>query len=615
MGLSKSAALALAGLIFACTACGSVATQATSTTATTVATQIVLNPDGVVIVGVPSLPSNFNPSTVDGSNQVTAMVVATVWPQTFLLNNFNAPQCPENVSSVCEGLLAGVDPAELVSNSPQTIVYHLASKASWSDGVPITAADFIYNWKMQLLSGPSLSAADPINGYEDIASITGSNKGKTVTVVFYQPYADWQALFTNLIPAHIAKDFAGWNSDFAQFTAANFVSGGPFKIVQVIPGRQITLERNPHYWGPPARVAGIVFKVERTRTAMLRALATGRVDMGAVVPGPKVDNTVITSTSLIESTQPGPILYQLDFNLADSTLLDLNLRQAIAEAIDRHQIVSDTVGMITPFNNVAANHIFPYGYQGSQPNDSTYEPVNLAQAATQLAQAGYTIGTDGIARSVLGQPIVLSLVGPSGNDIVANIEAYIQAQLLQIGIQVTIDNVPSSELLANRLPQGNYQLAIAPYLMSQFLSTNVQLYTSPVGPVVIPVDTTNGAVVAAPTIGTSVLTPSGTEPAAVNAGVVTRDVFGYEDPKVAQLFNDASQELNAGAVTTYNQIDTAIWAELPALPLFQMPVSFVSNMRVLNLANSQGWLGPMWNAQNWAIQSSPPPTTTTTLPG
>ncbi|HUY05789.1 MAG TPA: ABC transporter family substrate-binding protein [Acidimicrobiales bacterium] len=613
MGLSKSAAFAFAGLVFACTACGSAATQATGITSTTVPTRIELNANGFVNVGVPSLPTNFNPATVEGSNQVTAMVMAQVLPQTFLLNNFNAPQCPENVSSVCEGLLAGVDPAELVSNSPQTVVYHLASRASWSDGVPITVADFIYNWKMQVLAGPSLPATDPIGGYEDISNITGSAHGKTVTVVFYQPYADWQALFTNLIPAHIAKDFAGWNTDFVHFPSSNFVSGGPFKIAKIVPGRQLVLVRNRDYWGPPARVAGIVFNVEQTRTAMLHALATGRIDMGAVVPGLKVENTVVSSTSLIESTQPGPILYQLDFNLADPTLADLNLRQAIAEAIDRHQIVSDTAGLLTPFNNVAANHLFPYGFQGSQPNDSTYEPVNLAQAQAQLVEAGYTIGIDGIARSVFGQPLVLSLVGPSGNDVIANIEDHIQAELLQIGIEVKIDNVSSSELLANRLPQGNYQLAIAPYLMSQFLSTNVQLYTNPVGPVIAPVGASSGAALA-PTIGTSLVTPHGTEPAAVDAGAVTRDILGYDDPRVVQLFDDASQELNAGAFTTYNQIDTAIWAELPALPLFQMPVSFVWNVRVLNIANSQGWLGPMWNAQNWAIQSSPPPTTTTTLP-
>ena len=614
MGLSRSAALVLAGLLFACTACGAAASQTKSTTSTTVPTQIILNPDGVVSVGIPTFPANFNPATVDGSSSVAAMIASSIWPQTFMLNNFNVPQCPENVSSVCDGLLAGVDPAELVSNAPQTVVYHLASRAAWSDGTPITAADFIYNWKMQLLVGPSLPATDPIGGYADIASISGSNGGKTVTVVFHQPYADWQALFTNLIPEHIAKDLTGWNSDFAHFTPSTFVSGGPFKISEVIPGSEIALVRNPHYWGPPARVAGIVFKVEHTRSAMLRALASGQIDMATVTPGPKVDNTVITSTNLIESTQPGPILYQLDFNLADPALSDLNLREAIAEAIDRHQIVSDTAGMLTPFNNVAANHIFPYGFQGSQPNDSAYEQVNLAQASAQLVQAGYTIGPDGIARSVIGQPIVLSLVGPSGNALVASVEAHIQAELLQIGIQIKIENVSANELLTNRLPQANYQLAIAPYLMSQFLSTSVQLYTNPVGSSSASAGATAGSgVTLAP--GTTVVAPSGTEPSAAVAGAVTRDVFGYEDPKVVQLFNDASQQLNAGSVTTYNQIDTAIWAGLPALPLFQMPVSFVSNLRVLNLANSQGWLGPMWNAQNWAIQSSPPPTTTTTQPG
>ncbi len=556
----------------------------------------MLSHDGTVTVAVPSLPTNFNPATIAGSTQVTDMVMSEVWPQTFVLNNFNAPQCPESVAAICEGLLSGNNPAELVSNSPQTVVYHISSAATWSDGVEITAADFSYNWKMQLQVGSDLPASDPIGGYRDISSVTGSGGGKTVTVVFSKPFADWQSLFTNLVPAHIAKDATGWNTDFATFDPKMLVSGGPFEIEQVIPGEKVILQRNPHYWGPQAGVAKIVFKVEATQSATLRALANGDVDMASLIPGPQVDNTVAASTNLIESTQPGSTMLQLDFNLVDPTTSNLNLREAIAETIDRHQIVSNTVGLMTPFNNVAANHLFPYGLQGSQPNDSAFELVNLAQAETQLADAGYPVGTDGVARDSLGHPLVLSLIGANGNAVVSGIELEIQSELLQIGVEVTISNIPNAQLLGTTLPQGAFQMAIAPYFMSQFLSTNVQLYTDPVNPSI--------------TGSTAALA---VEPAAVAAGVVTRDVLGYQNPQVVKLFGDASRELNAGSINTYDQVDTAIWADLPSLPLFQMPVSYVSNARVLNDSNSQGWLGPMWNAQNWTIQSSPVPTTSTTL--
>ena len=614
MGLRRSVAFALAGIALACTACGSTGPQASSSTTTTATSQITLNRNGTVTVAVPNLPTNFNPATVAGSTPVTAMIMSSVLPQTFVLNNLNAPQCPESVSNVCDGLLSGTDPAELVSTAPQTVIYHIAARAVWSDGVPITVADFTYNWKMQLEIGSSLPATDPIYGYRDISSITGSNAGKTVTVVFTKPYADWQALFTNLIPAHIGKDLAGWVNKFSKFDTHDVLSGGPFSITKFTPGHELILSRNPRFWGPAAGVSKIIFRVERTQRAALRALSSGLVDMASLIPSPQVDNTVVASTNLLESTQPGPIMYQLDFNLADPTMSNLDLRIAISEAIDRHQIVSDTVGTLTPTNNVASNHLFPYGLQGSQPNDSTFEPTNLTQAATQLTEAGYTIGPDGIARSVIGQPLVLSLIGPNGNKVVSEIEAEIQAQLLQLGIEVSIENVSSNNLLADRLPQGTYQLAIAPYLMSQFLSTDVQLYTDPVGPVFGSVSST-GTTIPLSSSGNAVATGSGTESAATNAGAVTRDVFGYVDPNVTQLFADASKELGAGANTTYNQIDTAIWAGLPALPLFQMPVAFVSNARVLNVTNSQGWVGPMWNAQNWTVQSSPTPTTTTTLPG
>ena len=68
---------------------------------------------------------------------------------------------------------------------PETIVYTLNPRAVWSDGVPITAADFKYAWlEQRAVPSNAPDSVASVEGYRDIASVTGTNKGRTVTVKF-----------------------------------------------------------------------------------------------------------------------------------------------------------------------------------------------------------------------------------------------------------------------------------------------------------------------------------------------------------------------------------------------------------------------------------------------
>ena len=118
--------------------------------------------------------------------------------------------------------------SELVSTKPETIVYTLNPKAVWSDGVAITAADFKYAWEKQRGDPDGLRPPDvaSIAGYRDIASVTGSNGGHTVTVKFKTTFADWQMLFANLVPAHVMEK-TGWNPSCTTVNPAIDLSGGP----------------------------------------------------------------------------------------------------------------------------------------------------------------------------------------------------------------------------------------------------------------------------------------------------------------------------------------------------------------------------------------------------
>ena len=555
---------------------------------------------GTVTVAVSSLPSEFNPSTPAGSNAVTQMVMEQVWPQAFIVNPAMAPrQGPGLVSS-----------AELVSVSPQTVVYTLAKQARWSDGVPITATDFIYDWHEFLAEGPVLPASFPLTGYDAIASITGSKDGRVVTVVFNTDYADWDALFSNLVPAHIAR--ALWmGCRLRRHRPLAPRLGRTVRGDQDRPGQGARLVPQPRLLGRagsarphrlPGRelgggdAVGACKRVGRCRRARPRS---ERLFDSARQLEPRRERRAVAE------------LWQLDFNFADSLTGTLDMRQAIADTISSSQLVADSVGLTTPLASAATNHVYELGSPGHRPNNGAYSAPNLVAAGQLLSAAGFTMSSDGLAVGATGAPLVLTLTGPSGNSMVGRVEQELQAELLESGIQLRIRNVGLGTLLAETLPQGHYQLAIAPYLLSRFPSANSPLYTNPVGPTPL---TPAGSSTSPSVKGVGPYVPGvGVEPSAAVAGVVTRDVLGFDDPAVSTLYAQAVAQLNFDTdVGLYNAIDVDLWTEVASIPLFQQPVALIYRDDILNISVSPTWAGPMWNAENWALQISPPPTTSTT---
>ena len=220
---------------------------------------------------------------------------------------------------------------------------------------------------------------------------------------------------------------------------------------------------------------------------------------------------------------------------------------------------------------------------------------------------------NGLVVSPSGSTLSFTLTGVAGNPLITRLEDELQAQLLVAGIALHIHNVALSTLLDEVLPRGEYQLALAPYLLSRYPSTNEGLYIDPAGPTPSLTFGTTG--LAVPATVTNSLYGSGSEiePSASAAGVVTRDVLGFDDPVVTALFARAISQLNfLTASNLYNEIDSQLWNDMVALPLFQTQTVLVSRDDLVNVSFSATWAGPMWNAEQWGIQLNPPPTTTTT---
>src|SRR3954452_9760660 len=155
---------------------------------------------GSVTYGVAdSWPENLFPYIAAGNTTTVQDLLGRVLPSAFIVQ-------PDFTVQYDRELLAD-EPQNSVVGGHQTTVYHLNPAAAWSDGTAISADDFAYTWHVS--TTPDQGGCDgtmSTAGLEDISSVTGSDDGRTVTVTYAAPFADWQSLFSGsqpLLPAHL----------------------------------------------------------------------------------------------------------------------------------------------------------------------------------------------------------------------------------------------------------------------------------------------------------------------------------------------------------------------------------------------------------------------------
>jgi len=522
---------------------------------------------GTVTMALDQVPTTLNDHTVVGDSAAGRMLGSAIWAQVFRVGPGLAPQLDTNV----------VDSAEVVSLSPQTVVYKIDPRAVWSDGVPISADDFAYAWESQRgdgidVDGTPDSVASTL-GYSDIASLTGSNDGRTVTVVFHTPFADWASLFNDLLPAHIAEQ-VGWNHGFNQYATGVFVSGGPWEVLSWQPGSGIVLGRNPRWWGSPPNLDRIVVKAVSGDAALTSSLVQGQADV-AYPSGFDQSFMAQASSSSVLQTQSelGTRMLQLEFNARHAPLSSATVREGIAHTIDRAGIV-ESVGQ--PENHSAwedNNHLEPNTEPGYVDDAAGYEEADPVTAAHLLEQSGFAL--DGHGRwTSHGKPVTLDIVWAADDPWSAAVGPIVAAQLVAAGFDVVATPVSTAQFYGAVLPVGAFDLALVPVDASAYASALGNVFsTSP----------------------------------AITGEAPSQDWSGFDDPKIDALFTQAVQDLAPPqAHGIYQQIDQALWTAMPTLPLFAEPTMLVWSSSLSGVQDDPGGIGPFWNLRNWARRAVEP---------
>jgi peptide/nickel transport system substrate-binding protein len=559
---------------------------------------------GAISFGMTQSPTGCNPNTPGGDTPGTQTVLAAVLPSPYVPNVVNGAGQPMSNSQLALS-------AEVVDTSPETVVYTLNPKAVWSDGAPITAEDFKYAWEEQrgdpVVSSPDVAS---INGYRDIASVSGSNGGHTVTVKFKTTFADWQMLFANLVPAHV-MDKVGWNPACTTVDPAVDLSGGPFKLGTVSPQR-ITLVQNPKWWGTPANAKSITIHIASSTAQLAKWMASGYVQVAQ--PSTLTQSFLTQMTGLPgaqSEVDTSATLLQLDMASSPESDLSPDLRSAIGLTVDRQDLVNQQASWAAPGIMPGNSHLTVQGQPNYKPastgSPTTTVPASTSSTSTTVigaggsvnfpvtpvpAQAAAFIAAAGLVRtpgdpyyhSLFGAPFQLHMVYDSSDPWATAAAPTIRAELQAAGLDTTLLPVVGAAQTGQALAAGLADLAVLPVTFTPYMSQTMAWYTQLLGPA-----GTNGS----------------------------EDWTGYSNTTFDSLVTKASKQLNPNtALTYYTQADALLWHDMVSLPLFAEPTVLVWSRTVGGVDAEPRSTSLLWYAQLWAVRA-PESTSNTTpsLPG
>ncbi len=367
-----------------------------------------------------------------------------------------------NVASALFEGLVGVDPVDghpvpavaerwETSFDSLTWTFHLRANAKWSNGEPVTAADFANS--IQRALSPALGADNAAMLFV-LANAEAWHRGElkdfsavgvhaldahTLQLKLAHPAPYLLTLLSHPIwyPVYLPalEKAGGATQRDSKWTAPeNIVSNGPFVLKTWRRGELIVVDKSPTYWdAATVRLNSIQFHPAEDRESEERAFRAGQLHITEALPVSKVES--------YQRDQPGvlrisPFLdtYFYRLNTTRPGLDNKLVRQALSLALDRKAIVEK----ITRGGQQPALSFVPPGLPGYEPPQDVKE--DLAQAQALLAQAGFPGGK--------GLPPIEIMVNSSGNHRI--IAEAVQQMWRKLGVPVEINNMEQATLLAKR---------------------------------------------------------------------------------------------------------------------------------------------------------------------
>jgi oligopeptide transport system substrate-binding protein len=242
-----------------------------------------------------------------------------------------------------------------ISDDSKTYTFCLRD-CFWSDGSPITAADFEESWKAALT--PAYSSANT-NLFYFIKNAKKAVFGKvsleqvgihaiddkTLVVELEQPNHNFLKILINSIFSPVHKSMRYEKANYN-----NLISSGPFRLRKYTFQNQIVLEKNPYYWNADqVHLDEIDYYVIKDHATALFMFEKKEVDwLGEPLTRISLDALPDLQSKGFLNWFQGAGTHWLFLNTDKYPLTNTNIRKALALAIDRQKIMQDVMHLNNP---------------------------------------------------------------------------------------------------------------------------------------------------------------------------------------------------------------------------------------------------------------------------
>ncbi len=488
-----------------------------------------------------SRPDTLIVGTSDFNGVFNPLYVSTAYDN-FVLRYCSAEAIPvENDGKPGKGYLD-----VSISADGLTYTYKIAKDVKWSDGVPQTSADFefwarcvldkSYDGSTDLLTMGIVGAQDFYDGKaDDIAGVKIVDE-KTFTVTLERPFAPAMYGTLSAVAKHYyEKDYK--RGDLSAIKANNVpLLDGPYKFDKFVEGQYVELSVNDNYFGQKPVIPKIIVKVVPGGQE-LQALMAGDVDIAEVSVNTDNIQTAADAGFVNIYRYANNGYGYIGFTCDDPVLQDVKVRQAIAYATNRKDVVATIYGDTADVISIPESRV-SWAYVVKDVNNYDYD---LAKAAQLLTEAGWTKDASGKFMKD-GKPLVINFAATQDNVVVDTLAPVMKDSLTQLGVEFNIETV-DFPTLRDRAQKGTAQM----YFMAWLLSAD-------------------------PDSGSNVYRTGGSQ-----------NYYRYGNPEVDRLYEAARAEMNMDKrAEYYGELYKILNNDLPVLPVYQRANMWCVSARVKN---------------------------------
>ncbi len=315
-----------------------------------------------------------------------------------------------------------------ISKDGLVITFRLRKGVRWHDGKPFTAQDVLFTYRITIdPKTPTAYAGDFLKVKK--AEVLDDH---TFRVTYDRPFAPaLMSWGSSVMPRHLLEGNEVTKSPLARHP----IGTGPYRFKEWKTGQKIVLVYNPDYFEGRPYLDGRIMRIIPDMATMFLELRARGIDQMGLTPlqyTRQTENRYFRNNFRKYRYLSFSYTY-LGFNLQNPLFADKRVRQAIASAINKEELID---GILLGLGKEATGPFKPGTWQYN-PDVKRY-PYDTKRALELLADAGWRdTNGDGILDKS-GQPFEFELLVNQGNEVRAKTAEIMQRRLAEVGISVKL---------------------------------------------------------------------------------------------------------------------------------------------------------------------------------